>query len=286
MLTRRIVPCLDVDDGRVVKGVQFEQLRDAGDPVELGRLYASEAADELVFLDITATREGRKTAAELAERVARRLFVPFTVGGGLRTVEGMRDVLHSGADKVAVNTAAVRRPSLVTEAARRFGSQAVVVAIDARRTGDGGWGVRVRAGTEATDLDAVEWAARAAELGAGEILLTSMDRDGTRNGYDLELLAAVCRAVPVPVVASGGAGRPEHFLEAFEAGASAALAASLFHFGDLRIGDLKEGLRDRGVPVRPPSELPWPGGTQSNRPGRDDSEAAEGGGRSNREETP
>lgn len=258
MLTRRVVPCLDVDDGRVVKGVQFEELRDAGDPVELGRLYAAEGADELVFLDITATREGRATAAELAERVARRLFVPFTVGGGLRSVEGMRDVLHSGADKVAVNTAAVRRPELVTEAARRFGSQAVVVAIDARRRHGGGWGVRVRAGTEETELDAVEWAARAAERGAGEILLTSMDRDGTRDGYDLELLEAVCDAVPVPVIASGGAGGIGDFADAYESGASAALAASLFHFGDLRIGELKEELRRRGVPMRPPAELPWP----------------------------
>lgn len=258
MLTKRIVPCLDVDDGRVVKGVQFEELRDAGDPVELGRHYAVEGADELVFLDITATKEGRKTAAELAERVARRLFIPFTVGGGIRTVEQMREVLHSGADKVAINTAAVRRPTLITEAAERFGSQAVVVAIDARRSDDG-WSVRVRAGTEETELDAVEWAARAAELGAGEILLTSMDRDGTKDGYDLELLEAVCGAVSVPVIASGGAGRIAHFAKAFEAGAGAALAASLFHFGHLGIGDLKEDLRSRGLPVRPRSGLPWPG---------------------------
>ncbi len=258
MLTKRIVPCLDVDDGRVVKGVQFEELRDAGDPVELGRQYAVEGADELVFLDITATKEGRKTAAELAERVARRLFIPFTVGGGIRTVGEMREVLHSGADKVAINTAAVRHPGLITEAAERFGSQAVVVAIDARRSGDG-WSVRVRAGTEKTDLDAVEWATRAAELGAGEILLTSMDRDGTRDGYDLALLEAVCGAVPVPVIASGGAGRIEHFAEAFEAGSGAALAASLFHFGHLSIHDLKEDLRDRGLPVRPRPGLPWPG---------------------------
>lgn len=258
MLTRRIVPCLDVDDGRVVKGVQFEELRDAGDPVELGRHYAVEGADELVFLDITATKEGRKTAADLAERVARRLFIPFTVGGGIRTVEQMREVLHSGADKVAINTAAVRRPALIAEAAERFGSQAVVVAIDAHRSGDG-WSVRVRAGTEETELDAVEWAGRAAEIGAGEILLTSMDRDGTRDGYDLELLEAVCGAVSVPVIASGGAGRIEHFAEAFEAGAGAALAASLFHFGHLRIGRLKDELRKRGLPVRPQPELAWPG---------------------------
>lgn len=256
MLTRRIVPCLDVDDGRVVKGVQFRDLRDAGSPVELGRLYAAEGADELVFLDITATREGRKTAAELAERVARRLFVPFTVGGGLRTVEGMREVLHSGADKVTVNTAAVRRPALITEAARRFGSQAVVLAVDAyRRDPDdpgAGWGVRVSGGREETGLDALEWMARATDLGAGEVLLTSIDRDGTRAGYDLPLIRAACGAVDVPVVASGGAASADDFARAFGAGASAALAASVFHFGDLRIPDLKADLAGRGIPVRPP----------------------------------
>jgi len=258
MLARRIVPCLDVSDGRVVKGIRFEELRDAGDPAELGTLYAREGADELVFLDISATPEERRTAVSLAERVAHHLFVPFTVGGGMRSVEGMREVLHAGADRVAVNTAAVRRPELVTEAADRFGSQAVVVAVDAYRRTPGdpgaGWGVKVSGARVDTDLDAVEWTARAAELGAGEILLTSIDRDGTKDGYDLALIEAVCDAVPVPVVASGGAGRPEHFREAFEAGADAALAASLFHFGELRVPGLKSWLRERGVRVRPPGD--------------------------------
>jgi cyclase len=222
-----------VTRGRVVKGVRFEGLRDAGDPVELGRLYAREGADELLFLDISATREARRTAVALAEAVASELFIPFTVGGGLRSVSEMREVLHAGADKVAVNTEAVRRPELITEAAESFGTQAVVVAIDAFRSGSG-WRVRVRAGTEETPLDAVAWALRAAELGAGEILLTSIDRDGTRDGYDLELVAAVCDAVRVPVIASGGAGRPEHFAGAFEAGAGAALA-------------LRRALADAGV---------------------------------------
>lgn len=259
MLTRRIVPCLDVRDGRVVKGVRFEGLRDAGDPAELGRLYAERGADELVFLDVTATRRDEAAAAALAERVAREAFIPFTVGGGLRTVADMRRVLHAGADKVGINTAAVRRPELISEAAARFGTQAVVVAIDAYRApGAGGgedpprWRVRVTAGTEDTSLDAVEWATRAAELGAGEILLTSIDRDGTKDGYDLALLRAVTEAVPVPVIASGGAGRPEHFEAAFRAGASAALAASLFHFRELEIAALKRWLAARGVPVRPP----------------------------------
>lgn len=250
MLSRRIVPCLDVKDGRVVKGVRFLALRDAGDPAELGRAYALEGADELVFLDISATPEARRTAVGLAERVAREAFIPFTVGGGLRTVEEMRAVLHAGADRVAVNTAAVRDPGLIGRAAERFGSQAVVVAIDAYRERDG-WRVRVRSGTEEAGLDAVEWAARAAELGAGEILLTSIDRDGTRAGYDLELLRAVCRTVPVPVIASGGAGAPEHFARAFDSGAAAALAASLFHFGELRIPDLKRWLLERSHPIRP-----------------------------------
>ncbi len=253
MLAKRIVPCLDVDDGRVVKGVRFQDLRDAGDPVELARVYATEGADELVFLDISATSEGRRTAAALAERVARELFVPFTVGGGLRTMEGMREVLHAGADRVAINTAAVRDPSLIARAADRFGSQAIVVSIDAQREGTG-WRVFVRAGSEDTDLDAVDWAARAAELGAGEILLTSIDRDGTREGYDLELLRAVRRAVGVPVIASGGAGRPRDFAHAFRAGANAALAASLFHFGEVRIPALKAWLAAEGIPVRPAPE--------------------------------
>ncbi len=265
MLTRRIIPCLDVADGRVVKGVRFRGLRDAGDPVELARVYAEKGADELVLLDITATRQGEATAARLAESVARELPIPFTVGGGIRTVDDMRRVLGAGADKVAINTAAVRRPELISEAAERFGSQAVVVAIDAaQRAGMGDaeamaepngapsrWEVRVRAGRETTGLDAVTWARRAAELGAGEILLTSFDRDGTKEGYDLELLEAVCSAVRIPVIASGGAGAAEHFAEALEAGAAAALAASLFHYEELTIAEVKRHLASRGILVRP-----------------------------------
>jgi cyclase len=266
VLKRRIVPCLDVRDGRVVKGVNFEELRDAGDPAELGRLYARQGADELVFLDITATRRDERTAVRLAEAVARRLFIPFTIGGGLRDVHQMREVLHAGADKVGINTAAAARPELISEAAERFGSQAVVVAIDAYREMAGPsestrWGVRVRAGTEDTRLDAVAWSEEVARLGAGEILLTSIDRDGTKRGFDLELLRAVCGAVSIPVIASGGAGSATHFAEAFEAGASAALAASLFHFRELEISTLKRELADLGVPVRPaPEEVP-DGGT-------------------------
>ncbi|MFQ5680254.1 MAG: imidazole glycerol phosphate synthase subunit HisF [Gemmatimonadota bacterium] len=250
MLLKRIIPCLDVRAGRVVKGVRFVDLRDAGDPAALGQVYAREGADELVFLDIAATPDRRRTAVRLAASVARRLLLPFTVGGGLRSVEEMRAVLEAGADKVALNTAAVEDPELLSRAAERFGSQAVVVAIDAAAE-TGGWRVHVRSGTRRTRLDAVEWARKATDLGAGEVLLTSMDRDGTRTGYDLELLAAVCAAVPVPVIASGGAGTPGHFEAAFRAGASAALAASLFHFGILRIPELKRWLADRGVPVRP-----------------------------------
>lgn len=251
MLKRRIVPCLDVREGRVVKGVRFEELRDAGDPAELGALYAAQGADELVFLDITATRRAERTAVHLAERVARDLFIPFTVGGGLSSVEQMRDVLHAGADKIGINTAAAARPELITEAAERFGSQAVVVAIDARRDGPDGWGVRVRAGTAGTRRDAVEWAIEVERRGAGEILLTSMDRDGTKSGFDLDLLRAICGSVSIPVIASGGAGRTSHFIEAFEAGASAALAASLFHFGEIGIPDLKRQIATHGIPVRP-----------------------------------
>lgn len=251
MLTRRIIPCLDVTDGRVVKGVRFAALRDAGDPVELGQSYGRQGADELMFLDISATREGRGTAVALAEAVANELFLPFTVGGGLRSVDTMREVLHAGADKIALNTAAFRRPELIGEAAASFGSQAVVVAVDACRAGTN-WRVRVNAGTEETRADAVEWASRAVELGAGEILLTSIDRDGTRDGYDLELIRQVCGSVPVPVIASGGAGRKEHFSAALEAGASAVLAASLFHFGELAIPELKSWLNEKGQPVRPP----------------------------------
>lgn len=271
----RVVPCLDVRDGRVVKGVRFEGLRDAGDPAELGAAYARRGADELVFLDVSATPEDRATAIDLAERVARRLFVPFTVGGGLRRVEGMRAVLHAGADRVSVNTAAVRDPSLIAEGARRFGRQAMVVAIDAHRRDPAdpgaGWGVRVGGGRVETDLDAVAWAERAAELGAGEILLTSIDRDGTREGYDLELVRAVCGAVDVPVIASGGAGAAEHFVQAFRAGAAAALAASLFHFGELPLPELKDRLRRAGLPVRPP-ETAWPWEEAPGTPSADETE--------------
>ncbi len=250
MLTRRIVPCLDVDGGRVVKGVRFRGLQDAGDPVELGRAYAEAGADELVFLDISATTEGRRTVVELVSRVAEHLFIPFTVGGGIRTIEQMRRILRAGADKVAVNTAAVERPDFLTEAAERFGSQAVVSAIDAARE-PGRWRVFVRAAHTPTQLDAVEWAAEAARRGAGEILLTSIDRDGTRAGFDLELLRRVSKSVPVPVIASGGAGRLEDLRDALLLGrADAVLAASVFHFGDLTIADVKEYLAREGIPVR------------------------------------
>lgn len=253
---RRIIPCLDVTNGRVVKGVQFLGLRDAGDPVELADHYYREGADEIVFLDISATVEGRETMVEVVRETARRTFVPFTVGGGLRSVEDARKLLLAGADKVSFNTAAVRDPDLIRRAADAFGSQCVVLAIDARRApGPPGapprWEVVVSAGREPTGLDAVEWARRGAALGAGEILLTSMDADGTRAGYDLDLLRAVSGAVGIPVIASGGAGTLEHLAEAFEVGrADAALVASMFHYGDYRIGDAKAYLAARGLPVR------------------------------------
>ncbi|HDQ72011.1 MAG TPA: imidazole glycerol phosphate synthase subunit HisF [Chloroflexi bacterium] len=251
MLAKRIIPCLDVKDGRVVKGVNFVNLRDAGDPVDNARLYNAEGADELVFLDISASPEGRATTVEMVRRVAVEVFMPFTVGGGVRAVEDARALLLAGADKVSVNTAAVRNPELLTAAAERFGSQCVVVAIDAKRVGDGRWEVYVSGGRTPTGLDAVAWAARAVERGAGEILLTSMDGDGTLNGYDLALTRAVAEAVPVPVIASGGAGEPAHFAQALTEGrADAALAASLFHDRVLRIGDVKACLAEQGVPVR------------------------------------
>jgi cyclase len=255
MLAKRIIPCLDVNDGRVVKGIRFVSLVDAGDPVEQGRRYDSEGADELTFLDITASSDKRAIVAELVRRVADEVFIPFTVGGGLNSIEDVRAVLRAGADKVTLNTAAVERPELITEGANVFGSQCMVVAIDARRRdakdARAGWEVYTHGGRKAVGLDTVEWAARAEHLGAGEILLTSMDRDGTRDGYDIELTRAVSRAVTIPVIASGGAGRPEHFYEALtEGGASAVLAASLFHFGELTVGGLKNYLRERGVVVR------------------------------------
>lgn len=250
MLTRRIIPCLDVKDNRVVKGVNFLNLRDAGDPVELGARYSDEGADELVFLDITATIRSRETIIDLVERVAENVFIPFTVGGGISTVEHMDALLRSGAEKVSVNTAAVQNPEILTAGAERFGSQCVVLAIDARRTlGQAGkWHVTVKAGTEATDIDAVEWAARGEELGAGEILLTSMDADGTKAGYDNELNRAISDAVNIPVIASGGAGTLDHLYDAIVDGhADAVLMASITHFGNYGIRQMKEYLRDRGI---------------------------------------
>ncbi len=256
-LARRIIPCLDVKDGRVVKGVRFEGLRDAGDPVEAAAAYDAQGADELAFLDITASAEGRGILLEVVRRTAEAVFMPLTVGGGVRTLEEIRLLLRSGADKVSINTAAVERPAFVEDAARRFGSQCVTVAIDAKRVGGpprpgrSGWEVFTHGGRRPTGLDAVEWARRVADLGAGEILLTSMDRDGTRLGYDLELTRTVARAVPVPVVASGGVGSLEHLYEGLAIGeASAVLAASIFHYGEVTVGEAKAFLASRGIPVR------------------------------------
>ncbi|MBN1972830.1 MAG: imidazole glycerol phosphate synthase subunit HisF [Sedimentisphaerales bacterium] len=252
MLTRRIIPCLDVKDNRVVKGVNFLNLRDAGDPVELGARYSDEGADELVFLDITATIRSRKTIVDLVRKVAENVFIPFTVGGGIRTVEQIDELLRSGAEKVSVNTAAVDNPDLLAEAAQRFGNQCVVLAIDARKSKErkGHWQVCVKAGSEPTDIDVVEWAVQAEKLGAGEILLTSMDADGTKAGYDNELNKAVTEAVNIPVIASGGAGTLEHLYDAIiDGGADAVLMASITHFGNYGIRQIKEHLRDRGVPV-------------------------------------
>lgn len=253
MYTKRIIPCLDIRNGRVVKGVNFVDLRDAGDPVEVAAAYSEAGADEVVFLDITASHEGRATVVDLAARVAEQLSIPFTVGGGIRTVEDFREVLRQGADKISVNSAAIDRPELIAEAAARFGSQCVVLAVDARRRKDAsGWDVYKHGGRLNTGLDALEWVSRAVELGAGEILLTSMDADGTKNGYDLELTAAVAGRVSVPVIASGGAGTMQHFADAFSVGkADAALAASLFHYRELTIADLKTYLAGEGIPVRP-----------------------------------
>jgi cyclase len=249
MLAKRIIPCFDVANGRVVKGVNFVNLRDAGDPVEQASVYNDERADELVFLDILASHEGRSTMVEMARQVADEVFIPFTIGGGVRSVEDFRTLLLAGADKCAINSAAVRNPNLINEAAWRFGSQCVVVAIDARRHGDR-WQVYVNGGRVPADLDAVAWAQEVERRGAGEILLTSMDTDGTQDGYDLPLLRAVCGAVNIPVIASGGAGKLEHFYEAIEAGASAVLAASVFHYKTFRVGEVKRYLASRGVPVR------------------------------------
>lgn len=252
MLARRIIPCLDVKDGRVVKGVQFVNLRDAGDPVAQAGLYDRMGADELVFLDISATPEGRATTVEMVRRVADQVFLPLTVGGGIGSLDDMRRLLLAGADKVSVNSAAVRSPEILAEGARRFGSQCIVLAIDTRRRPGGGWEVFINGGRIPTGLDAVAWAKRGVALGAGEILLTSMDADGTLAGYDVELTRAVAEAVDVPVIASGGAGRLEHFVEVLTAGqADAVLAASLFHDRKLTIAAVKAYLAERGVPVRP-----------------------------------
>lgn len=251
MLAKRIIPCLDVQNGRVVKGVSFVNLRDAGDPVEQAIVYDAEGADELVFLDITASHERRDIVIEMVRSVAQAVFIPFTVGGGIRTVEDMRSILLAGADKTSINSAAVQNPQLIADGAREFGSQCVVVAIDAKRRAERGWEVYVNGGRIAADLDAVEWARRAADLGAGEILLTSMDADGTQAGYDVSLTRAISDAVHVPVIASGGAGSLEHFHAALTEGhADAALAASLFHYRQLSIADVKSYLVARGVPVR------------------------------------
>ena len=251
MLAKRIIPCLDVRDGRVVKGVNFVNIRDAGDPVELARFYSDQGADEIVFLDITATHEVRKTVADMVERTAEQVFVPLTVGGGIRTLDDFRELLRAGADKISVNSAAVARPELITEAAERFGSQCVVLAVDARSRGDGTWEVVVAGGRKPTGLDLLEWVKKGEALGAGEILLTSMDADGTKAGFDLPMTKAVTEAVGIPVIASGGCGSLSHFAEVFEeTGCDAALAASLFHFGELTVPQVKDYLRARNIPVR------------------------------------
>ncbi|WP_182526376.1 imidazole glycerol phosphate synthase subunit HisF [Nocardioides dongkuii] len=251
-LAVRVIPCLDVDGGRVVKGVNFQELRDAGDPVELARLYDAEGADELTFLDISASHEGRATTMDIVSATAEQVFIPLTVGGGIGAVEDVDRLLRAGADKVAVNTAAIRRPELVAEIAGRFGNQVLVLSVDARRAAgtDSGFEVTTHGGRKSAGLDAVAWAVRAAELGAGEILLNAMDADGTQDGFDLELIRAVRREVGIPVIASGGAGRTEHFPPAVDAGADAVLAATVFHFGTLRIGDVKATLSAAGHPVR------------------------------------
>ncbi len=252
MLARRIIPCLDIKDGRVVKGVNFVGLRDAGDPVENARIYDLQGADELCFLDITATPEGRQTTANMVRQVADQVYLPLTVGGGIRALADMRTILKAGADKISINSAAFRRPALLSEGATRFGSQCIILAIDARRTSTGGWEVVIDGGRTPTGRDAVAWAQEAVALGAGEILLTSMDADGTLAGYDLSLTRAVASAVNVPIIASGGAGRLEHFAEVLSTGkADAALAASLFHDKELTVGQVKQYLLDRGLPVRP-----------------------------------
>ncbi len=255
MLTKRLIPCLDVKDGRVVKGEQFVNLKDQGDPVEMAKAYNKAGADELVFLDITATKEKREIMKEIVLKTAEVLFIPFTVGGGITDISDFRSLIAAGADKISINSAAVRNPELITKAAKRFGSQAVVVAIDGRRKSQGGWEVLISGGTVETGLDLMDWAKEAEERGAGEILLTSMDRDGSRDGYDLEMLKEINHNVSIPVIASGGAGKPEHLYEAFKEGrADAALAASIWHQDIYSIAQCKEYLADRGIPVRPIKE--------------------------------
>ena len=252
MLAKRIIPCLDVKDGRVVKGINFVNLKDAGDPVEIAERYNELGADELVFLDITASYEKRKIMIDVVKRTSEKVFIPLTVGGGISDIDDIREVLKAGADKVSINTQAVKQPTLIRQAALRFGSQCVVVAIDAKKRPDGtGYNVYINGGRIDTGLDAVEWAKKVEDLGAGEILLTSMDKDGTKDGYDIELTRLISEAVNIPVIASGGAGKPEHFKEVFTQGkADAALAASVFHYGELDIKELKRYLKDEGIPVR------------------------------------
>lgn len=251
MLAKRIIPCLDVRDGRVVKGVNFVNIRDAGDPVELAKYYSDQGADEIVFLDITATSDARDTVADVVERTAAQVFIPLTVGGGIRTLEDFQRLLRAGADKISVNSAAVARPELISEAAERFGSQCVVLAVDARARGDGTWEVVVAGGRKPTGIDLIDWVKKGEALGAGEILLTSMDADGTKAGFDLPMTKAVTDAVSIPVIASGGCGSLAHFAEVFEQTAcDAALAASLFHFGELTVPQVKEYLETRQIPVR------------------------------------
>lgn len=250
MLTKRIIPCLDIKEGRVVKGVSFEGLRDAGDPVELAKRYNAQSADEMVFLDITASHEKRGLTVDLARRLARELFIPFTIGGGISTVEDMATIITAGADKVSINTAAIKNPQLITDGARRFGSQAIVVAMDVKREGDH-WGVYTHGGRNPTGLDAEAWAREAAERGAGEILLTSMDQDGQKTGFDLEITRRISGALSIPVIASGGGGTLEHFAQALTEGqADAVLAASVFHYGTYTVGQVKDYLHEHGIPVR------------------------------------
>lgn len=251
MLSKRIIPCLDIDKGRVVKGVNFINLVDAGDPVEIAKAYDKIGADEIVFLDITASSDGRKTAVDILRRASEQVFIPLTVGGGIRSADDFRELLFAGADKIAVNSAAIKNPSLITEAAAKFGAQCVVLAVDAKRNAAGSWDVYLNGGRVNTGLDAIEWIEKAVSLGAGEVLLTSMDKDGTKSGYDIELTRRAAEAVNVPVIASGGAGNMQDFADVLTEGkADAALAASLFHFGEIEMKDLKEYLAARGIPVR------------------------------------